>query len=515
MKKIFSTIVALAVAAFTFTSCEDVPMPYDMPGSQPLGPVATVISPSGDGSEAHPYNVAAVVAYVKELGAGVESPTAVYVKGKILSISTTQDAITSFGNHTFDMVDEGNTTTKFKAFQVYGPGNKKFTSLDAVKVGDEVVVYGKVTNYQGNTPETVGKGAAYVVSINSGSAPSDQTPTPGETVTTIAAAQAAPAGTTVNIEKATVVATAYAGAVLNDGTANLYYYNTAHGLSVGDVVTASGELSTYGGFNQLGNTAKVEKKGTESVSYPTAEVLNGAAVDAWLASPSIKYVKTEGTLTISGNYYNVAVDGAKGVVSLLATDAMKAGLTSGSKVTITGYAMYSTSSGKYLNIVATEVKSDGVNPNPNPDPNPGPGTGVVDGNSITVEASSLGVASGTEVGTKTLSDGTKLEFDGGGNTNAPKYYSTGTNVRMYPKNSVKITASKKIASVVLNCDENSGTIYNASGDIAATPGSVNTNEKVVTVSGINGNTVTISNTSTTTGAPSQLRIVSFVITYAE
>ena len=56
-------------------------------------------------------------------------------------------------------------------------------------------------------------------------------------------------------------------------------------------------------------------------------------------------------------------------------------------------------------------------------------------------------------------------FDGGGNSNAPKYYDTGTNIRMYPKNSVTITASKNIQKVVFTCDEYQGTTYNASGDI--------------------------------------------------
>ena len=35
----------------------------------------------------------------------------------------------------------------------------------SVKVGDEVVIYGKLVNYQGNTPETA-KGEAYLYSLN-------------------------------------------------------------------------------------------------------------------------------------------------------------------------------------------------------------------------------------------------------------------------------------------------------------------------------------------------------------
>lgn len=144
-----------------------------------------------------------------------------------------------------------------------------------------------------------------------------------------------------------------------------------------------------------------------------------------------------------------------------------------------------------------------------------PGGGEVTENSITVTAASFGIANGTEVGTQTLPDGTVLVFDGGGNSNSPKYYNTGSNIRMYPKNSVKITAKKKIASVIFNVDEYNGAIYNASGDLSAAPGTVSTNEKVVTISNVNAAETLITNVSATTGAPSQLRIVSLTINYAE
>ena len=45
-------------------------------------------------------------------------------------------------------------------------GNQKYVSGQTdIKVGDEVVVYGKLMNYQGNTPETVGN-EAYLISLN-------------------------------------------------------------------------------------------------------------------------------------------------------------------------------------------------------------------------------------------------------------------------------------------------------------------------------------------------------------
>ena len=135
-------------------------------GKDPEAEEVPGAEPTGDGTLESPFNVAAAVKYTTALGADVESTEAVYVKGKIKTITTTQAAIDNYGNHTFTMVDVMESSETFMAFQVYAPGNVKFTSLDQIKVGDEVVVYGKVVNYKGNTPETVGKGQAYVYSIN-------------------------------------------------------------------------------------------------------------------------------------------------------------------------------------------------------------------------------------------------------------------------------------------------------------------------------------------------------------
>lgn len=144
-----------------------------------------------------------------------------------------------------------------------------------------------------------------------------------------------------------------------------------------------------------------------------------------------------------------------------------------------------------------------------------PGGGDISGNSITVDVSTLGLSNGEALETLTLADGTTLTFDGGGNTNTPKYYNTGTNIRMYPKNSMTINSKQTIVGVEMKCDEYSGTIYNASGDISTTSGTVSTNGNMLTVTGASANELTLTNTSTTTGAASQLRFISLTVYYAE
>ena len=162
MKRIANYLIALAVAAFTFTSCADVPSPFGDIVKPDSGDVV-VIEPSGTGTEADPYNVAGVLEYISGLGADTPSPKEVYIKGYAVELT---DISASYGNATFTMSDNADgTANKFTVYRAAGLGNQKVTDESFIKQGDMVVVCGKVTNYKGNTPETV-QGAAYVYSVN-------------------------------------------------------------------------------------------------------------------------------------------------------------------------------------------------------------------------------------------------------------------------------------------------------------------------------------------------------------
>ena len=119
---------------------------------------------NGDGSKANPFNVEGVIAYVTELGQA-ESDKNVYVKGQISSIS--EEFTTQYGNGNFTISEDGTTDgAQFTAYRVLYLGNKKFASGDTqIKVGDDVILYGKVVNYNGKTPETV-QGSAFLFSLN-------------------------------------------------------------------------------------------------------------------------------------------------------------------------------------------------------------------------------------------------------------------------------------------------------------------------------------------------------------
>lgn len=151
-----------AMAAFTFSSCEDVPEPYTQP-TKPDAGGTTEGEPKGTGTAADPFNSIAAINYCNTLEAGVESDKEVYIKGKVVSIK--EQFSTSYGNGSFYIADD-ESSEKFYIFRSLYLGNKKWTASDPeLKEGDEVVVCAKVMNYMGNTPETVAN-KTYLVSLN-------------------------------------------------------------------------------------------------------------------------------------------------------------------------------------------------------------------------------------------------------------------------------------------------------------------------------------------------------------
>ena len=75
--------------------------------------------------------------------------------------------------------------------------------------------------------------------------------------------------------------------------------------------------------------------------------------------------------------------------------------------------------------------------------------------------------------------------------------------------------SKKIAAIEIVCDEYQGTLYNASGDITVNDAKMTIDGTSLKYTGPNASTANVANTSSTTGAASQLRMKTLKITYAE
>ncbi len=121
---------------------------------------------SGTGTLANPLTASQVYDIVAAMESGVTSTEDYYVKGKICSIKFEYSA--QYGTATFNISDDGNTGSKeFTAYSTYyHASEQKWKEGDTqVAVGDEVVICGKVVNYNGNTPEFASK-KSYVVSIS-------------------------------------------------------------------------------------------------------------------------------------------------------------------------------------------------------------------------------------------------------------------------------------------------------------------------------------------------------------
>lgn len=154
MKKFIYSCLFLAMAAITFSSCEDVPAPYNMPTE----PETSEVQPTGTGTAADPFNVAGAVKYIEDGGSESELK---YVKGKVVSIEKF-DA--SYGSMKYYISDDGTPTNQFYVFNGYaGPNRTKFSGADALKAGDEVVICGNLIVFSGTKEFQTGN---YIVSLN-------------------------------------------------------------------------------------------------------------------------------------------------------------------------------------------------------------------------------------------------------------------------------------------------------------------------------------------------------------
>lgn len=120
----------------------------------------------GSGTQADPYNAAGANNFIKTLAADKESDKDIYIKGKLVKYADKGEFSKDFGNASFYLSDDGKESSEqFYVFRTLYLGNVKYTSGDTPKVGDEIIICGKVVNYKGNTPETAAN-KSYIYSWN-------------------------------------------------------------------------------------------------------------------------------------------------------------------------------------------------------------------------------------------------------------------------------------------------------------------------------------------------------------
>ena len=172
MKKYIFSVLMAAMAAFTFSSCEDVPEPYTLP-TQPAGPGTT--DPNQKGSESNPYTVAEAIALIK---AGTAPSTAVCVKGKITAVTFFNEAYSSLS---YNIADEGSSDV-IEVYSGKGKDGANFSSKDDLKVGQTVVVKGIVkafTKNDGTIVNEIDKNST-IISIENAGTTTPDTPATGK-----------------------------------------------------------------------------------------------------------------------------------------------------------------------------------------------------------------------------------------------------------------------------------------------------------------------------------------------
>ncbi len=403
MKKIINSLFVLAITAMTFTSCEDVPMPYDMPteNGSTKPETETKADPTGSGTETEPYNVAAAVNLIKATEAD-KNTAPIYVKGKIVEIKNVETE--KYGNASYYISDGKSYTQKLYIFQSLYLGNKKFTSADQIKVDDEVVVYGPFVNFRGNTPETAGKGATYLYSLNGRVEKPEDVPADDNSaekpysVTKAIELITTDKAPTVEVYVKGIISKApsfykkestltyyisddgktekelqiYGGLSFNGGK-----FSGANDLQVGQTVVVYGVIKAY--TNKEGKVINEMDKGNKLITVngktelikeeenpsggETVTLTNGdfekwtdGKPDGWAASNGAGGAKLTQSTVAHGGSYSVEVEGDAKYNKRLATKEMK--LKAG-KYTIKFYAKAATADGGSIRPGYTTLGSDG------------------------------------------------------------------------------------------------------------------------------------------------------------
>ena len=407
---------------------------------------------SGEGTQASPYNVAKILQVGAALTADQQVEN-VYVKGKISQID---DVSTSYGNATYYISDDGQTTTQFMVYRGYYLNGDKFTAADQIKVGDEVVVCGTLINFKGNTVELTQ--GSKLISINSNGG--GETPQPG-------------------------------GEGSGEGT-EASPYNVAKILQVGAALTADQQVEN------VYVKGKISQIDDVSTSYGNATY----------------YISDDGQTTTQFMVYRgYYLNGDK----FTAANQIKVGdelVVCGTLVNFKGNTVEFTTGSKIVSIESNGGGNGGGGETPQPG---GDGVGTLNGNVLTVAASDFGLSNATDAASYNLAGGASVSFSKGTGNNTPKYYSAGSGtIRMYAGNTMTVNAgTNKIASITLVCNNYSNTLYNASGDATVGDIQATVDGNNLVFEGINASTATLTNTSTTTGAPSQIRWEQLVITYVQ
>lgn len=502
MKKILYSVIALTMAAFTFTSCEDVPAPYDDPNNNgggqelpegvlldqnftsSLGDFKSVAA-SGDLNWYNDFSSAMVTGYQDFNGDGQKEnkPGVTFLVGPEIDLTDVTEAYITI-NHAINYergdINANNsiviskdyagdvTTATWQVMDYNTDGlNSGFTFVEkSVNIPTEYMG-GKVVIALRHTCNESSSSTWEVKSLKVQKGKVDETPEkPAEDGIYIDETFSSDFGSfsvkTIKgkpwiIDYSTAKATGYDNASKTTTPSESYIVSSPVNLSA-----SKGAFITFEYILRYVTNYGKPVEGINNKVLITDNYTGDPTTTNWT---DITGTLTEGRdwttwYTYSANIPEAFV-GKNNVVMAL-------------------YYSCENSSGTWevKNLKMKEGKADeGENPGEDPDK---PGTGgegkatvtkseniitmidpdaTASANTITCDLNTYGWANNSDPTLVTLSDGTTIAFAKEGGYNAPKFYELTKGVRMYALNSMTVTGSKKIAKIVVTCDSYNGTIY--------------------------------------------------------
>lgn len=461
MKKIIYSLFVLAMAAFTFSSCEDVPAPYDMPTKPETPELST------DGTEANPYTVADAKIAATGTNVFVKAFIVGYVPDKALNEAIFGDAASAASAPTNILVaasaDETNVTN---CMPIQLPPGAIRTALNLKdnpgNLKQEVILCGNIETYFGATGL---KSVAYakIGAKEFGTKPGGSTTTPDTP-----AGEAKGTGTEAD--------------PFNSVAAN----NLATSLGSGEVSDKE--------YYIKGKIQEIKEQFAAQFGNATFYIADDENSQKFLIFRTYyfggeKWKEGDGQLKIGDevvvcakliNYMGNTPETNQGG-KLISVNG-KTSIEGGSETPDTP----STTEGISVNGLTVTLTN----------------SGATAGKSLKVEdLSTLKLdANPTEF---TLSDGTIFKLDSNGNKTNPAYNEKAKELRIYANNIMTITGSKNIAKIILTCTHDNNKNTDCVGNETATIK-------------FSGKTATYTNVFTgTTGGGVQLRIKSIEIVYAK
>lgn len=298
----------------------------------------------GDGSKEKPYSATQANTVAAALAADAFSETPVYVRGKIVSLKDDYvNSVEKYGTLSLYISNDGTKEKQFYVYAMRDVEGAKFTDAAAVATkfaaGKDIVVYGYLQNFKGNTPEmTMQKVDGKTVNPQLISIDGDTPDVP---------VQEPKSATGV------VVAVSAQGFLVQTESGLQYVFDSEikPTVKVGDNVTVEGVKGEHNGIEQIIKyTVKTNSEGN-AVTHPEPTEITAANIAEY--NTNLGYVKTSGILVIKGDYYNLNIDGASFTGSLSYPVNVDASFKD-KKVDVTGYFV-GISGGKYFNILITDI----------------------------------------------------------------------------------------------------------------------------------------------------------------